>query len=69
MNTISSSSDAERSKNNNLLKYLPVIPWVFMKYRWIFQQFFSIFSVFHEPLDEWNAEKIPKNYENTTGIS
>ena len=25
--------------------YLPVIPWVFMKYRWIFEQFFGIFSV------------------------
>ena len=35
-----------------------------MKYRWIFEQFFGIFSVFHEPLDEWNTEKIPKNYEN-----
>ena len=28
-------------------EYLPVIPWVFMKYRWIFEQFFGIFSVFH----------------------
>ena len=50
-------------------KYLPVIPCFFMKYRWIFEQFFGIFSVFHEPLGEWNTEKIPKNYENITGIS
>ena len=49
--------------------YLPVIPWVFMKYRWIFEQFFGIFPVFHEPLGEWNTEKIPKNYENISGIS
>ena len=27
------------------------------------------FSVFHEHLGEWNTEKIPKNYENITGIS
>ena len=30
---------------------------------------FSIFSVFHEPTGELNTEKIPKNYENITGIS
>ena len=49
--------------------YLPVIPWVLMKYQRIFEQFFGIFSVFHEPLGEWNTEKIPKNYENIIGIS
>ena len=31
-----------------------------MKYRWIFEQFFGIFSVFHEPLGEWNTEKNTK---------
>ena len=31
-----------------------------MKYQWIFEQFFGIFSVIHEPLGEWNTEKIPK---------
>ena len=42
-----------------------------MKYRWIFEQFYGIFAIFHEPLGEWNTEKIPKkkNYENITGIS
>ena len=30
---------------------------------------FWYFSVFHEPLGEWNTEKIPKIYENITGIS
>ena len=24
------------------MQYLPVIPWVFLKYRWIFEQFFGI---------------------------
>ena len=46
--------------------YLPVIPCVFMKYRWIFEQFFGIFSV----LQKYRIQKkIPKNYENITGIS
>ena len=31
--------------------------------------FWYFFSVFHEPIGEWNTEKIPKNYENITGIS
>ena len=29
----------------------------------------AIFSVFQEPIGEWNTEKIPKNYENISGIS
>ena len=39
--------------------YLPAILWVFMKYRWIFEQFFDIFSVF------W----IQKKYQKITRIS
>ena len=31
-----------------------------MKYQWIFEQFYGIFAIFHEPLGEWNTEKIPK---------
>ena len=26
-------------------EYLPVKPWVFMKYRWIFEEFFWYFSI------------------------
>ena len=37
-----------------------------MKYRWIFEQFFGIFSVLHEPLGEWNTEK---KYQKITRIS
>ena len=59
---------ANKSQNFNM-KYLPVIPRFFMKYWWIFEQFFGTFSVFHEPLGEWNTEKIPKNYEDIDGIS
>ena len=31
--------------------------------------FGCFFFVFHEPLGEWNTEKIPNNYENITRIS
>ena len=40
--------------STSIPKYLPVIPWVFMKYRWIFEQFLGIFSVFHEKLREYH---------------
>ena len=46
-------------------KYFPVILWVFMKYRWIFELFFVIFSVLLSGIQK----KIPKNYENITSIS
>ena len=32
--------------------YLPVIPWVSMKYRWIFEQFLVFFLYY-----KWNTEK------------
>ena len=47
-------------------QYLPVIPWFFMKYRWIFKQIVGIFSIFHEPLGKWNKEK---NTKKITRIS
>ena len=46
------------------IKHLPVTPWVVMKYRWIFEQFLVFFLYFLE-----YRKKIPKNYENITGIS
>ena len=33
------------------------MPWFFMKYQWIFEQFFGIFSV---PKGSWNSEKNTK---------
>ena len=51
---------------NGLINNQPVIPWVLMKYRWIFEQFFGIFFCIPRA---FRRVEYRKKYQKITRIS